>query len=250
MEQFVSTTDFRPPGMVHNRATAPTGASTTLLLYFSPTKPGRCRLLVSFLVVRGADGEDAPKAMPNAKSSGVELRQAGFALLQSPLFPRWFVHVVSPLFLHQDLVFLHRQQSILQRRERGLGGGWRQGYWTPAQTDAGSVALRRWLDWSGGVGWSPSAAVSTLLVDEEKTALFDTYRSHTEQCVHCRQALSNFTLAEKALRSSALVAAAAGLSSANWGLLAGGLALGVGSEACSAVRRLFYEYRYEAQDNN
>lgn len=247
-EGTISTTDFRPPCMVHNRATAPNGGSTTLLLYFSPTKPGWCRLLVSFLVVKGENGEDAPKAMPNAKSQGVEFRQAAFAFLQSPLFPRWFVHVVAPLFLHQDLVFLHRQQATLQRQELKIGGSWRRVYWTPAQTDTGSVCLRRWLDWCGGIRWSPGAAPDLLPV-LSKEILFDTYQSHTRHCIHCQQALRNFELAERAFGAIAVAMAASGLGSLNMALLAGGAALGLCAEACGRVGRLFREVTYDAQDN-
>jgi len=260
-EGYMSTTEFRPPCMVHNRATAPSGASTTLLLYFSPTKPGRCRLLVSFMLVSSEGGDEAPAAMPNARSQGVELRQAAFAFLQSPLLPRWLVHVVAPLFLHQDLVFLHRQQAILQRNELGTGQSWRSMWWTPAQTDTGSIALRRWLEANGGIGWSPTASsASPLFADNAKAQLFDTYRSHTEHCVSCQRALRNFSIAEKAFGTlgTCFVAAAAGAAGAGGShgamdplpLLASGVLLGSSSLACGAIRELFHEYRYEAQDND
>jgi hypothetical protein len=259
-EGYISTTEFRPPCMVHNRATAPSGASTTLLLYFSPTKPGRCRLLVSFMLISSEDGDEAPAAMPNARSQGVELRQAAFSLLQSSLLPRWLVHVVAPLFLHQDLVFLHRQQAILQRNELSTGRSWRNMWWTPAQTDTGSIALRRWLDANGGVGWSPGMSASLLFADNAKAQLFDTYRSHTEQCASCQQALHNFSIAEKGFGTlgSGLVAAAAGAFGAGGSngamdplpLLASGVLFGSSALACGAMRELFHEYRYEAQDND
>jgi len=263
MENNISTTDFRPPCQVHNRATSPSGASTTLLLYFSPTKPGRCRMLVSFLVVRGENGEDAPKAMPNASSAGVELRQAAFAFLQSPLFPRWFVHVVAPLFLHQDLVFLHRQQAILQRLEEARGLDWRRACWTPAATDSGSAALRRWLRSVGGVAWSPGSRPDVLPV-LDKQLLFDTYKSHTEQCTQCQQALRFFSSAERALSTFAVAALAAALAPlvaaatepastpalvAAAPALAAAVACGVAGEACGRVAVLFREVTYDAQDN-
>jgi len=232
MENHVSTTDFRPPNQVHNRVTAPNGSSLTLLLHFSPTKPGRCRLLVSFLSVTGENGEAAPKPMPNASSVGVELRQQAFALL--PLLPRWLVHILAPVFLHQDLVFLHHQQATLQRHEAGHGRRWKDLYFTPSQTDTGSLMLRRWLDKNGGIDWVPGLESERFAV-QSKEQLFDTYHSHTAHCTSCQQALGNFTIGEKLLRYLSVTAGAAGLISANWTFIAGAIACGMAAEGCAGI---------------
>ena len=38
----------------------------------------------------------------------------GFGMYNAPL-PRWLMHVLGPVFLNQDAVFLHHQQNILEK---------------------------------------------------------------------------------------------------------------------------------------
>eukprot|EP00931_Biecheleriopsis_adriatica_P061808 TRINITY_DN37180_c0_g1_i1.p1 TRINITY_DN37180_c0_g1~~TRINITY_DN37180_c0_g1_i1.p1 ORF type:complete len:544 (-),score=69.07 TRINITY_DN37180_c0_g1_i1:276-1907(-) len=231
-DAMVSTMDFRPPCQMHIKSEVPsTGASITLLINFVPTKPGWSRLVGSTLLVRGKNGETAP----------------GFALYSAPL-PRWLVHILAPAFLHQDQVFLHHQQAILQKETLKKGVSWRESYWIPTQADKGTVTLRRWLDKNGGVGWCPAASTD-LSALPDKQSLFDTYSTHTEKCAVCRAALRRTVFTERLLKYSAIVVSSAGVASTSWPLLAGGAALGLGAKACGKLKKLFYEVPFNHQDN-
>lgn len=230
----ISTMDFRPPCQMQIKTEMPSagGAYLTLLINFVPTKPGWSRLVGSTLVVKGENGEK-PK---------------GFALYSAPL-PRWVVHLLAPAFLHQDQVFLHHQQSILEKQKLKTGNTWKRSYWIPTEADKGTVTLRKWLDRNGGISWSPSISKTISALPDDKL-LFDTYKMHTEQCVVCRAALKRTSLAEHVLKYSALTSAAAGVATMSWPLLGSGAVLGLGASACSKLKRMFYEVPYNHQDNN
>lgn len=232
LQEVVSTMDFRPPSQMRVCTSYPaTGAALTLLINFVPTKPGHSRLVGSVLMMKGLKGESAP----------------GFAMYSAAL-PRWLVHVMGPAFLHQDQVFLHHQQVILQKQELKTGLDWKKTYWIPTEADKGVVTLRRWLDRNGGVDYSPAAATS-LAAMPEASVLFETYKSHTEKCAACRRALARTSMAEEALKYSAITAGAAGVAAGSWPLLLGGLAMGAGAKACGKLRKLFYESPFNHQDN-
>lgn len=227
----VSTMDFRPPCQMHIRSQYPTGASLTLLINFVPTKPGWSRLVGSTMMILGEKGEKPP----------------GFAIYSAPL-PRFLVHLLAPVFLHQDQVFLHFQQTILQKQ--GLKGkGWQKSYWIPTEADKGTVALRRWLDKNGGVAWSQGAC-SDLTAMPSKELLFDTFKTHTCQCRTCSRALKVTETAHSALKVSSLLLASAGISGLSWPLLLGGGLLGAGAAATGKLKRMFHEVPFHHQDNN
>jgi phenylpropionate dioxygenase-like ring-hydroxylating dioxygenase large terminal subunit len=231
----VSTMDFRPPCQMHIKTHyLDTDASLTLIINFVPTKPGWSRLVGSTLLINGKNGEKPP----------------GFAIYSAPL-PRWMVHLLAPAFLHQDQVFLHHQQAILERQKKKEGVDWDKSYWIPTQADKGTVTLRRWLDKNGGM---PAWVASVSPEDVEKTmtdgVLFDTYKTHTEQCVVCQAALKRTKLLRRGLEYGAVVAGAAGVASTSVPMLAGGLALGLGATACSKLQKMFYEVPFNHQDNN
>lgn len=231
-EEGISTMDFKPPCQMHIRTEYSTGAKLVLVINFVPTKPGWSRLVGSTLLVTGAKGEKPP----------------GFAIYSAPL-PRWMLHLLAPAFLHQDQVFLHFQQSILQKETLKNGNDWMKSYWIPTEADKGTVMLRKWLDRNGGVGWS-KAANTDLSSLPDKQLLFDTYRTHTCQCAVCSKALKNTTRTQKFLKYSAIMLGSAGAATANVPLLAGGAVLGMGAVAAQKVQSMFHEVPFHHQDNN
>lgn len=231
-EGAVSTMDFRPPTQMHIKTAFPSGASLTLLINFVPTKPGWSRLVGSTVIVLGDKGEKPP----------------GFALYSAPL-PRWLVHLLAPAFLHQDQVFLHHQQAILQKETVKTGKTWKRSYWIPTQADKGTVTLRKWLDRNGGVAWSPAADTSITALPD-KALLFDTYKTHTCQCSTCKKALKRTQTVQSVFKYSAILLASAGASTASLPLLAAGGLFGAGSLAASKVKNMFYEVPFHHQENN
>lgn len=229
---LVSTMDFKPPHAMHIKSAFPDGTSLTLLINFVPTKPGWTRLVGSTVLVKGPNGEKPP----------------GFSVYSAPL-PRWLVHLLAPAFLHQDQVFLHFQQSILQKEMMKTGQTWKESYWIPTEADKGTVTLRRWLDKNGGVEWNP-AVPDDLSALPDKSLLFDTYKTHTSQCVTCQKALKRTAVVQKVLKYSAVTLAAAGVSTASWPMLAGSAVLSAGYGAASKLRGMFYEVPFNHQDNN
>lgn len=224
--------DFRPPCQMHITNGTGSGASLTLVIWFVPTKPGWSRLVGTTMLIEGENGEKPP----------------GFGIYSLPI-PRFLMHILAPMFLHQDQVFLHYQQSILQKETLKTGSTWKKSYWIPTQADKATVELRKWLDRNGGVAWS-KAASTDLAALPHKDLLFDTYKTHTCQCTTCMRVLKRTERAEGLLKYSALVLASAAVSTTSWPLLAGGAALGAAAVATGKVRKLFYEVPFNHQDNN
>lgn len=231
-EEVHSTMDFRPPCQMHIKSSYKSGASITLIINFVPTKPGWSRLVGSTMLISGEKGEKPP----------------GFALFSSPL-PRWLVHVLAPTFLHQDQVFLHYQQSILQKESLKHGTTWKQSYWIPTEADKGTITLRKWLDKNGGIAWSPGVSQDLAAMPDSKL-LFDTYKTHTEKCKTCKEALQRTTTANTIFKYSAVIFASAALSTSSLPMLVGAGLLGLATGVTSKLKDMFYEVPFRHQDNN
>jgi hypothetical protein len=87
-----SSTDFQPPCLVRIRSDHQSQTQTNLCLFAVPTTPGRCRHIGCQVLVKNKEGE-LPK---------------GLAFFSMPM-PKFLYHILAPLFLHQDQVFLHHQ---------------------------------------------------------------------------------------------------------------------------------------------
>jgi len=174
----------------------------------------------------------------------------GFALYSAPI-PRWLVHLLGPAFLHQDQVFLHFQQSILQKETLKTGKSWKQSYWIPTAVDKGTVMLRNWLDRNGGISWNPAVSQDLSSALPDKRSLFDTYHFHTEKCATCQKALKRVSRIHGALKYSAIILASAGVSGGPcWPLLVAAAVLGLGTGAASKLKGMFHEVPFHHQDNN
>lgn len=239
----VNTMEFVPPYYHRVTSTYPSGASVTLINCFVPTKPGRTRQIPAKMLLRGPNGEEPPPLL------------LGYKLSDSAL-PRWMRHLFQPLFVHQDNVFLHEQQAILQQQEQKLGAGWMKSYWMPCEADKMTIMLRKWLDKNGGIDWIPGVSRDLSSV-EDKEFLFDTWRGHTHQCATCKTALKQVSDANRVLEYLSFLLASAGLSSSvvlhgvseSWPLLALGGVCGGGAVLTGKVKELFYTYTYNHQDN-
>lgn len=91
-----SSTDFQPPCLVRIRSDHKSEAQTNLCLFVVPTSPGRCRHIGCQVLVKNKEGKP-PK---------------GLAFFSLPM-PKFLLHMLAPLFLHQDQVFLHHQVPTL-----------------------------------------------------------------------------------------------------------------------------------------
>lgn len=234
-EAMVSTMEFRPPSYHRVTTALPNGASLIVTNNFVPTKPGRARQISAKMLMTGVNGEKPPA---NALGYRISAKSV----------PDWLRHILQPIFVHQDLVFVHHQQAILQNKSRKTGATWKQAYWIPCEADKSTVALRTWLDRTGGIDWSP-AVPTDLPVIADKQRLFDTYLAHTEKCATCREALKKVSRLQMALTYSAIGLGFAGISRVSCQLLVGGTVLGLAAGALSRVKAMFYRYPFNHQDN-
>lgn len=184
--------DFRPPALMRIASEFKDGSALLLVLYASPTRPGWCRHIGRQVLVRNPSG-----ALPR-----------GLAFFSAPL-PVWALHVLASRFLHQDLVFLHRQERTLAHG----AAPWADRFFTPNPQDRMVITLRQWLarHAPGGIPWADSAAVARAA--EGPTDPFDVWHTHTAHCRQCRAAHTNILRGRNGatLLSIALLALAVGV---------------------------------------
>ncbi|EFJ39989.1 hypothetical protein VOLCADRAFT_100270 [Volvox carteri f. nagariensis] len=92
-------TDFTPPGLVRIQSENRDGSRTILALFSTPIRPGWTRLIM----VSSPDNEGGGRSV------------VGF--VGSKMLPVWLAHLLGPLFLHQDLLFLHYQERAVMRQQ-------------------------------------------------------------------------------------------------------------------------------------
>mmetsp|Transcript_17266 Transcript_17266/g.20757 ORF Transcript_17266/g.20757 Transcript_17266/m.20757 type:complete len:612 (-) Transcript_17266:296-2131(-) len=252
-----------------------------LTLFNVPTTPGRSRHIGNNIIIKPRDPKD-----PFVQTDKL-------SVFSNPM-PKWLMHVLASLFLHQDLVFLHHQERILKREPRR----WLDSCFMPTESDGATITFRRWLERHGeldvygkaSVPWASVGGVGSELEGRAAGAreqeLFDVYHSHVQHCTHCQGALRNIkvlrliiataavTLAIRAIYLSLLhsliqasspsvvpTVASSGVTSQvaayltsviptdAW--LAAGLAVVCAITALGASKLigLFYEYRFNHQDN-
>lgn len=165
--------DFQPPCHMRIVSTSVDGGKLILALYATPTRPGWCRHIGCQVLVNNESGK-TPKGL------GV------FGLPMST----WLGHVLSSLFLHQDLVFLHYQQKILAKRQNSR---WQQTVYTPNPQDKMVIAFRQWLEKKAGgsIPWALEHSSHVSLPELDKQQLFDVWATHTQHCCVCQDALKN-----------------------------------------------------------
>ncbi|MEA5623905.1 Rieske 2Fe-2S domain-containing protein [Nostoc sp. UHCC 0251] len=165
--------DFQPPCHMRIVSTSNDGGKLILALYASPTRPGWCRHIGCQVLVKNEMGK-TPK---------------GLGVFGLPM-PTWLGHVLSSLFLHQDLVFLHYQQKTLAKRQNSQ---WMNAVYTPNPQDKMVFAFRQWLEKKagGGIPWASGCNTDLASLELDKQKLFDVWTTHTQDCQVCQNALKN-----------------------------------------------------------
>jgi len=165
--------DFQPPCHQKIYVTNIEGGKMILALYATPTRPGWCRTFGRQILVKDKQG----------KTPG------GLGFLALPM-PIWLNHVLAPLFMHQDLVFLHYQEKILAKRKNKR---WLEEVYTPNPQDKMVITFRQWIEKraGGGIPWSEECNPHLPLPELNKQQLFDVWSTHTQHCKVCQNALKN-----------------------------------------------------------
>lgn len=211
-----SLTTFSPPCLLRVDNFQKNGSNSMLVLYATPTTPGRCLFIGANVLVKASDG-----TLPSS-----------FSLNVAPM-PVWLGHLLASIILHQDLCFIYRQQYAI----RASGLSWRRACYMPCSADKATVLFRVWLERNGPIPWVCDDSLPPLI--EDSRALFDVYHTHTKNCVQCSRALRRFETAR-----NVLAACAATTQELSLALVLGCLALGA-----HAIARLFYVYEFSHQDN-
>jgi len=218
---------FKAPNCVVSVTRRPGSFSDWNVVYAVPTSPGECRLLVRVVFETGA--------MANPQRVLFE------ALFNKS--PAWALHANNHRVIEDDNIFLHRQeQNVLVAGHLG----WRR-FVLPTSADAGTVALRQWLESHGergGPAWSPRARrMARGAAGAAREDLIERRRAHTEHCSACSGALSRAEAVKSASGVSAYLAlvlsasASAGLVPPwiiTWGAPQSALAY-IGLSLCGAV---------------
>ncbi|BCL36531.1 Rieske 2Fe-2S domain-containing protein [Nostoc sp. MS1] len=242
--------DFQPPCYMKIVATSKDGGQLILALYATPTRPGWCRHIGCQVFIKNPQGK----------------KPQGLSFFGLPL-PIWLTHVLASLFLHQDMVFLHYQETIIAQRRKSK---WLDAVYTPNPQDKMVIALRRWLEnrAGGGVPW---AAEAISHGEQDKQKLFDVWTTHTENCTVCQNALKNinrltvlayvaaavclfiavivdarFVALQAALDKSLFTLPPVGF----WLALTGGILLAVLGYQLKRFSGLFYSYTFEHAHND
>ncbi|RCJ40773.1 (2Fe-2S)-binding protein [Nostoc minutum NIES-26] len=165
--------DFQPPCHMRIVSTSVDGGKLILALYASPTRPGWCRHIGCQVLVKNEAGK-----MPK-----------GLGIFGLPM-PTWLGHVLSSLFLHQDMVFLHYQQTTLAKHHNRR---WLDTVYTPNPQDKMVITFRQWLEKKAGgsIPWASGCNPNLSLEELEKQKLFDVWTTHTQNCQVCQDALKN-----------------------------------------------------------
>ena len=253
--------DFQPPCHMRICSELENGGKFILALYASPSRPGWCRMIGCQVFVKDDRG-NRPKG----------IAFFGFSM------PTWLNHVLGPLFLHQDLVFLHYQQKTIETRVQDQ---WLDEVYTPNPQDKMVITLRKWLEKraGGGIGWAAECNPELPPAEYDKRKLFDVWETHTKHCTVCQDALKNinrltvlaFVLAGICLclgiiidaRAIAVQAATAAINETNlsvsswmvpplgfWLAWAGGALFAFGGYKLKQFGKLFYVYEFEHADND
>lgn len=253
--------DFQPPCHMRIFTELEDGGKSILALYAIPTRPGWCRHIGCMVFVKDEQGK----------------RSKGLAFFGLPM-PEWLNHLLAPLFLHQDLVFLHYQEKILANRQEGK---YLDAVYTPNPQDKMVITLRKWLEdrAGGGIPWSAECNPEVLAAEYDKRKLFDVWETHTKHCQICQDALKNINrltilayvvaglclclgiiidaraiaiqaataaIAQTATSVSALVVPPIGF----WFAVGGAALFAFGGYKLKQLSRLFYVYEFEHADND
>ena len=244
--------DFQPPCLMRIEMNVQSGGGLLLVLYATPTRPGWCRHIGCQVLIKNEAGKTPP----------------GVAFFALPM-PTWLGHILSSVFLHQDLVFLHHQEKRLAHCK----GRWLEEVYTPNPQDKMVITFRQWLEQSagGGVPWPEGLALPRS--EEHTLDLFDVWSTHTQHCHTCQTALKRLNrltwlswggaglclfiavlldARSVALRATTNAAPSIGLnpSAGFWIGLGLAILLAITGYLLKKLSRLFYRYEFNHADND
>jgi phenylpropionate dioxygenase-like ring-hydroxylating dioxygenase large terminal subunit len=243
--QNPATNDFRPPVLQKITSYLPNGAKFILALYATPTRPGFCRHIGTQILIKGEDMKAPP----------------GLGFYAFPL-PKWLLHPLASLFLHQDMVFLHHQERILHQQSQYAFGDFQQvynltsspaaysaNYFMPNPHDKMISSLRQWIfsRAGGGPKWGKAALARGLpprLSDEE---LFDVYNSHSKHCTICMDSIKNMKRLKYLSAGLAIISA---VLLRGWKAIVAGSIFTLSSAFFHQFSKLYFKYSFHHQDNN
>ena len=251
--------DFQPPCHMRIYSQFKNGCKWILVLYVVPTRPGWCRHIGCQVLIKNERGQ----------------QPQGVAFFALPM-PVWLGHILTSLFLHQDLVFLHYQEKLLAKQKDEQ---WLNKVYTPNPQDKMVITLRQWIEQraGGAIPWDSGCAPSLPPPALDKSKLFDVWTTHTQHCQSCQGALKNinrginlvFLAAIICLflslfvetRAIAVKVALGQITEADslfsivptvefWGFLVATILLALGGYGLRKLRRLFYVYEFEHSHND
>lgn len=254
-----ATQDFQPPCHHRIELTGKDEGKLILALYAIPTRPGWCRQISCQVFVKNKEGK----------------RPAGIGILGLPI-PYSLGHVFSSLFIHQDLVFLHRQEKIIAKRNTGK---WLDKVYTPNPQDKMVITFRKWLEKraGGNIPWDANCDPNLPPIETDKERLFDVYSTHTKDCQICQNALKNLnrltvvsfvasviclglalfvdsrnvaiSLAKEQI-DAAMTMFSVSPPLSFWLLISGAISLALIGYFLKKISRLFYIYKFEHHHND
>ena len=156
--------------------------SFNFTLVLIPIKPGWSRIIAC-----GGPGARGKKTV--ASALGVAKKQT--ASLVSRVFqilPRWVIHQLTHRILDSDIVLLHNQdQERTVKRQVDY-----EGYCMPASADRAVAPIRRWVNQFAHIpslSYEKDGQIVLPKPPATRSALFDRWSQHTDQCRHCHGAL-------------------------------------------------------------
>ncbi|MGD1805489.1 Rieske 2Fe-2S domain-containing protein [Dapis sp. BLCC M126] len=250
--------EFQPPCYTTMTVKYKDGGKLILPMYTVPTRPGWCRYIGCQVLVRNEAGKN-PKGL------------SSFPLLM----PTWFGHIMTSLFLHQDLVLLHYQEKNLARQQHQ---DWLDAVYTPNPQDKMVTTFRQWFKnrAGGNIPWDSGCDAQLPNPESDKRQLFDVWNTHTKDCVVCRDALTNINRFKVLSYVGALVCLLIGIiidartvafrmtttvemnispftvtpSTEFWVAIVGAIVLGTIGYLLQKFSQLFYVYEFEHSRNN
>ncbi|GKY90883.1 hypothetical protein MPSEU_000061100 [Mayamaea pseudoterrestris] len=178
----------------------------TMNLFAIPTKPGYSRLIstVGSAKPMNASMFGEEEAAPTA----VKPRRSLFIAIFRRI-PRWMAHQFTNRIVDSDVITLHKQEQ--ERAKRGVDY---ENYCMPASSDRCIAPIRRWvlkhahipsLSTRSDDGGATAGRVVIPEPPSQRSALFDRWAQHSDQCKHCHGAFDGI---QKWRRNNFLVMAA------------------------------------------
>ncbi|GMH37777.1 hypothetical protein BSKO_05650 [Bryopsis sp. KO-2023] len=241
-----TTIEFKAPGTCSAVFRKPSGVKNLVRAYYTPTSPGKCRVIVGLKTVEPKKKHGKVGLIQQTHAEVKKIQKLDHALipryLLTDLLPKLVDRLVTSLrrfavevgleFLpetwrialshamprstkleNQDMHVLLGMDQVLN----GIEKKWKRQYFSPLKADVGVMAFRNWLDRysKGDVKWAPGAKAYDAKSFED---VFDRWNRHTKHCKHCRQTAKDLIGWATKLRRVATVA----LIASGWLLLSSG----------------------------